>query len=151
MCRIATAVLLLKDPDALSLPSSEGLNVASSMLESEKADGERERLPRRPTVRGSGVESIQARGNCKVREPHWETNRRWQAGSTSSSCDCWSRELRLLCHEVVTSMIGLQKADMGSLQLYDAEKGTLEVLAQNGSSTTCRKNLGIFLHQSGLE
>ena len=41
---IATAVLLLKAiPDALSLPSSEELNVASSMLESEKADRERER------------------------------------------------------------------------------------------------------------
>lgn len=131
---IATAVLLLKAiPDALSLPSSEELNVASSMLESEKADRERER-----TAWSTDREGFRREIDTGARELQSARTALGDEQAMASRLHelklrlLVPRELRLLCHEVVTSMIGLQKADMGSLQLYDAEKGTLEVLAQNG-------------------
>ena len=131
---IATAVLLLKAiPDALSLPSSEELNVASSMLESEKADRERER-----TAWSTDREGFRRGIDTGARELQSARTALGDEQAMASRLHelklrlLVPRELRLLCHEVVTSMIGLQKADMGSLQLYDAEKGTLEVLAQNG-------------------
>ena len=131
---IATAVLLLKAiPDALSLPSSEELNVASSMLESEKADRERER-----TAWSTDREGFRREIDAGARELQSARTALGDEQAMASRLHelklrlLVPRELRLLCHEVVTSMIGLQKADMGSLQLYDAEKGTLEVLAQHG-------------------
>jgi PAS domain S-box-containing protein len=131
---IATAVLLLKAiPDALSLPSSEELNVASSMLESEKADRERER-----TAWSTDREGFRREIDTGARELQSARTALGDEQAMASRLHelklrlLVPRELRPLCHEVVTSMIELQKADMGSLQLYDAEKGTLEVLAQNG-------------------
>ena len=131
---IATAVLLLKAiPDALSLPSSEELNVASSMLESEKADRERER-----TAWSTDREGFRREIDTGARELQSARTALGDEQAMASRLHelklrlLVPRELRPLCHEVVTSMIELQKADMGSLQLYDAEKGTLEVLAHHG-------------------
>ena len=131
---IATAVLLLKAiPDALSLPSSEELNVASSMLESEKADRERER-----TAWSTDREGFRREIDAGARELQSARTALGDEQAMASRLHelklrlLVPRELRPLCHEVVTSMIELQKADMGSLQLYDAEKGTLEVLAHHG-------------------
>ena len=131
---IATAFLLLKAiPDALSLPSSEELNVASSMLESEKADRERER-----TAWSTDREGFRREIDTGARELQSARTALGDEQAMASRLHelklrlLVPRELRPLCHEVVTSMIELQKADMGSLQLYDAEKGTSEVLAQNG-------------------
>ena len=131
---IATAVLLLKAiPDALSLPSSEELNVASSMLESEKADRERER-----TAWSTDREGFRREIDAGARELQSARTALGDEQAMASRLHelklrlLVPRELRPLCHEVVTSMIELQKADMGSLQLYDPAKGTLEVLAHHG-------------------
>ena len=131
---IATAVLLLKAiPDALSLPSSEELNVASSMLESEKADRERER-----TSWSTEREGFRREIDAGVRELQTARAALGDEQAMASRLQelqlrlLVPRELRLLYHEVVATMIELQKADMGSLQLLEAEKGTLEVLAQQG-------------------
>src|SRR5262245_19266748 len=131
---IAAAVLLLKAiPDALSLPSSEEINVARSMLESEKADRERER-----TSWSTEREGLRRQIDAGARE--LQTARTALADEQAMAGRLHELELRLLvpgeirplCYEVVTSMVELQQADMGSLQLYDAEKGTLEVLAHHG-------------------
>ena len=131
---IATAVLLLRAiPDALSLPSSEELNLARSMLESEKTERERER-----TSWSGDRQKLRREIDAGTRE--LQTARTALTDEQAMAGRLHELELRLLaprdlrplCHEVVTSMIELQKADMGSLQLSDAEKGTLEVLAHHG-------------------
>jgi PAS domain S-box-containing protein len=131
---IATAVLLLKAiPDALSLPSTEELDVARSMLESEKADQERERITW-STDRERFRREIDA-GARELQTARTALGDEQAMASRLHELELQllvPRELRPLCHEVVTSMIELQKADMGSLLLYDAAKGTLEVLAHHG-------------------
>ncbi len=131
---IATAVLLLKAiPAALSLPSSEELDVAMSLLESEKTDRERERASWSSEREGlrqeidAGARQLQStRGALSDEQTMTSRVHELELRLLVPS------ELRPLCQEVVTSMIELQKADMGSLQLYNAEKGTLEVLAHHG-------------------
>jgi PAS domain S-box-containing protein len=140
---IATAVLLLKAiPDALSLPSTEEFNVARSMLESEKADQERERI-----AWSTDREGFRREIDAGARELQ---TARTALGDEQAMASLLHelelrllvpRELRPLCHEVVTSMIELQKANMGSLQLYDAAKGTLEVLAHHGLEHDVREKL----------
>ena len=131
---IVTAVLLLKSiPDALNLPSPEELHAATSMLESEQSDRERER-----TSWSREREALRREVDAGARE--LEKARTALADEQTMASRLHELELRLLvprelrplCHEVLTSMIGLQNADMGSLQLLDAEKGTPEVLAQHG-------------------
>jgi PAS domain S-box-containing protein len=143
MAGIVAAVLLLKAiPDALSLPSSEELNVARSMLESEKADQERER-----TSWSAEREGFRREIDAGARE--LQTARAALGDEQAMASRLQELELRLLgprevrplCHEVVGTMIELQKADMGSLQLLDAEKGTLEVLAQQGFESDVSEKL----------
>ncbi len=131
---IATAMLLLKAiPDVLSLPSSEELNLARSMLESEQTDRQRER-----TSWTTDREGLRRKIDSGARE--LQTARTALADEQAMARRLHELDLRLLVpkdlrplgHEVVTSMIELQKADMGSLQLSDAETGTLEVLAHHG-------------------
>src|SRR6476660_3104308 len=122
---VAVAVLLLKAiPDALSLPSSEEINVARSMLEGEKADRERER-----TLWATEREGLRQEIDAGAQE--LGTARTALADEQAMAGRLHELELRLLgsgeirplCHEVVTSMLELQKADMGSLQLLGAEQG----------------------------
>ena len=124
---IATAMLLLKAiPDVLSLPSSEELNLARSMLESEQTDRQRER-----TSWTTDREGLRRKIDSGARE--LQTARTALADEQAMARRLHELDLRLLVpkdlrplgHEVVTSMIELQKADMGSLQLSDAETGTL--------------------------
>ena len=131
---IGTAVLLLKAiPDALSLPSSEELNVARSLLEGEKTDREGERTSWSREREGlrreidAGERELQT-ARTALGDEQAMTNRIHELELRLLV----PRELRPLCREVVTSMIELQNADMGTLQLYDSEKGTLEVLAHHG-------------------
>ena len=131
---IATAALLLKAiPDALNLPSPEELNVASSMLESEKAERERER-----TVWSGERDELRRKIDAGTRELQTARTALTDEQAMASRLHelelrlLIPRELRPLCHEVVTSMLELQKADMGTLQLLDAESGTLELLAHHG-------------------
>jgi PAS domain S-box-containing protein len=131
---IATAVLLLKSiPDALNLPSSEELHAAQSMLESEQSDRQHER-----TSWSSEREALRREIDAGGRELEKARSALSDEQAIASRLHelklrlLAPRELRPLCHEVLTSMIELQNADLGSLQLLDAEKGTLEVLAQQG-------------------
>jgi PAS domain S-box-containing protein len=140
---VAVAVLLLKAiPDALSLPSSEELNVARSMLESEKADRERER-----TLWATEREGLRRDIDAGARELQTARAALGDEQAMASRLQelelrlLGPRELRPLCHEVVGTMIELQKADMGSLQLLDADKGTLEVLAQQGFESDVSEKL----------
>src|SRR5262245_36242687 len=143
MAGIVAAVLLLKAiPDALSLPSSEELNVARSMLESEKADRERERTSWSAEREGfrrkidAGARELQT-ARAALGDEQAMASRLQELELRSLG----PRELRPLCHEVVGTMIELQKADMGSLQLLDADKGTLEVLAQQGFESDVSEKL----------
>jgi PAS domain S-box-containing protein len=140
---IATAVLLLKAiPDALSLPSIEELNLARSMLESEQTDRERERLSWTGDREGlrreidTGARELQM-ARTALADDQAMTRRLHELELRLLV----PRDLRPLGHEVVTSMIELQKADMGSLQLSDAETGTLEVLAHHGFEQNVREKL----------
>jgi PAS domain S-box-containing protein len=143
MAGIVAAVLLLKAiPDALSLPSSEELNVARLMLESEKADRERERTSWSAEREGFRRE-IDA-GGRELQTARAALGDEQAMASRLQELELrllGRRELRPLCHEVVGTMIELQKADMGSLQLLDAEKGTLEVLAQQGFESDVSEKL----------
>jgi PAS domain S-box-containing protein len=131
---IATAMLLLKAiPDALSLPSSEELNLARSLLESEQTDRERERTSWTGDREGLRREIDAGARELQTARTAWTEEQAMARRLHELDLRLLvPKDLRQLCHEVVTSMIELQKADMGSLQLSDAETGTLEVLAHHG-------------------
>jgi PAS domain S-box-containing protein len=131
---IATAIVLLKAvPQALNLPSPEELHAANLLLESEKTDRERER-----SSWSAEADGLRRQIDAGARE--LQTANAVLADERAAAAQLHelelrlliSRELRPLCDEVVTSMTELQKADMGTLQLYNAESGAWEVLAYQG-------------------
>ena len=131
---IVTAIVLLKAlPQALNLPSPEELHAASLLLENEKTDRERERT-------SWSAEGDRFRRQIDAGAQQLQAANAASADERAAAAQLHElqlrllvpRELRPLGNEVVTSMIELQKADMGTLQLYDAESGGWEVLAHQG-------------------
>ena len=140
---IAAAIVLLKViPQALRLPTPEELQEASLMVETEKADRQRERS-------SWSAERDELKGQVDARAREFQTASASLTAEQTAANRLHELQLRLfgptelrpLCNEVVTGMIELHKADMGSLQLYHAESGALEVLAHHGFESDVSEKL----------
>ena len=131
---VATAAMLIKIvPQALALPSSEEFKQTSLALESEKAERERDR---------SSYSATRDELKRQIDERTAESRAvREELATELSGMDrlqelglrlLATAELRSFHEEVVAGMLVLQSADLGTLQLYNPESGSLEVAAHRG-------------------
>jgi PAS domain S-box-containing protein len=127
---VATAAMLVKIvPQALALPSSEEFQQTSLALENEKAEHERERSSysaTRDELDERTAESQSVREELATELVAMD--RLHELGLRLFA----TKELRSLHEEVVAGMLALHSADLGTLQLYNPESGTLEVAVHRG-------------------
>ena len=131
---VATAAMLVKViPQALALPSSKEFEQASLALENEKAERERDRtsysatrddLKRQIVDRSAESQAVREELATEVSA----MDRLHELGVRLFA----TKELRSFQEEVVAGMLALQSADLGALQLYNPESGSLEVAAHRG-------------------